>query len=167
MTKNPASSLYSLMRLQLSPACPGQARGGLQGGKGGYQQSYLAANGWFLRAAQQEDSTAHSKAAFWYNKAAHNGSAKAQSNLGFLYIKDDGVEKNNKPAMLWLGMAVKQGNASTQFNLGCMYYMGDGAPVNYDKAMAWFSNAAKGGHSLALQACKDIQDERTSPNLSY
>ncbi|KAG9065875.1 hypothetical protein KI688_002172 [Linnemannia hyalina] len=54
-----------------------------------------------------------SKAAVWYNKVAHNGSAKVQSNLGILYIKDDGVEKNNTLAMLWLVMAVKQGNAST------------------------------------------------------
>ncbi|KAG0322294.1 hypothetical protein BGZ97_007618 [Linnemannia gamsii] len=40
-----------------------------------------------------------SRAAFWYNKAAHQGFAKAQSNLGILYFKGEGTEKNNALAM--------------------------------------------------------------------
>ncbi|KAG0297942.1 hypothetical protein BGZ96_003921 [Linnemannia gamsii] len=106
-------------------------------GSNGYQQSYLEAIFWFLRAAEQEDATAQynigllyelgqgiqkdsSMAAFWYDNAAHQGLAKAQSNLGILYINGEGVEKDKALAMQWLIKAASQGNASTQFNLGCM-----------------------------------------------
>ena len=38
----------------------------------------------------------HAKAANWYRKAAEQGDAKAQHNLGWMYYKGEGVVKDER-----------------------------------------------------------------------
>jgi TPR repeat protein len=45
----------------------------------------------------------------WYRKAADQGHAKAQSNLGVMYYNGDGVPENHVRAYVWLSMAKTQG----------------------------------------------------------
>lgn len=44
----------------------------------------------------------YKKAAYWYRLAALNNDAICALNLGIMYLKGDGVEKNIKQAKLWL-----------------------------------------------------------------
>ena len=61
------------------------------------------------------------KAFCWYQKAAEQGYAKAQYNLGVCYANGTGVEKNIQKAVELYQRAVEQGNADAQNNLGHCY----------------------------------------------
>jgi TPR repeat protein len=50
------------------------------------------------------------EAARWYRKAAEQGYAKAQFNLGFMYANGEGVAKNFVLAHMWWNLARAQGH---------------------------------------------------------
>jgi len=52
----------------------------------------------------------------WYQKAAEQGDAAAQCNVGYLYKEGMGVKKNKKEAVKWLRKAAEQGD-----NIAKMY----------------------------------------------
>ena len=54
----------------------------------------------------------------WYRKAAEQGSAKAQYNLGVMYAEGTGVLKNDAKAVKWYRKAADQGDATAQLHLG-------------------------------------------------
>src|SRR5260370_768615 len=80
-----------------------------------------------------------------YRKAADQGDARAQNNLGAMYESGRGVPQNYTEAMKWYRLAADQGNARAQVNLGIMYGKGQGTPKNYAEAMKWFRLAADRG----------------------
>jgi hypothetical protein len=57
-------------------------------------------------------------AAQWYEKAAVEGDAEAQFNLGDMYKQGLGVEKNNALAIKWLRKAANQGHKAAKRRLG-------------------------------------------------
>ena len=52
----------------------------------------------------------YSKAREWFEKAAKQGHARAQFNLGFMYANGSGVEQSDSLAMRWYGRAAAQGD---------------------------------------------------------
>ena len=80
---------------------------------------------------------------------AKNGLAKAQYNLGVMYEKGQGVEKNLKKAKKWFQFAAEQGLAKAQYNLGLMYGKGKGVEKDYGKAIKWMTLAADQGNGKA------------------
>ena len=80
-----------------------------------------------------------------YRKAAEQGDAHAQYNLGVMYANGEGVPKDDREAVLWYRKAAEQGNASAQFNLGLMYMLGEGVPKDDGEAALLFHEAAKQG----------------------
>ena len=80
---------------------------------------------------------------------AKNGFAKAQYNLGVMYEKGKGVEKNLKKARKWFQFAAEQGLAKAQYNLGLMYGKGKGVEKDYSKAVKWLNLAAEQGNGKA------------------
>ena len=62
----------------------------------------------------------------WYRKAAEQGDAVAQFNLGTMYAKGEGVSQNDAEAAQWYRLAADHGLAGAQFNLGMMYAEGQG-----------------------------------------
>ena len=50
----------------------------------------------------------------WFRKAADQGFAKAQFNLGAAYYNGDGVPENHVRAHVWLSMAKTQGYESAK-----------------------------------------------------
>ena len=59
-------------------------------------------------------------------KAADQGLADAQENVGSLYAKGLGVSKNYAEAMAWYRKAADQGNADAQNDVGGLYEGGLG-----------------------------------------
>src|SRR6266581_506625 len=57
----------------------------------------------------------------WYRKAAQQGVAEAQYNLGVCYDKGLGVEKDAVEAVNWYRKAADQDHAMAQFNIGSCY----------------------------------------------
>ena len=90
----------------------------------------------------------------WYRKAAEQGDADAQSNLGYMYYKGQGVPQDYAEAVKWIRKAAEQGHADAQVGLGWMYFEGRGVPKNYVAAYGWFSVAAASGNGSAVRGCE-------------
>jgi len=82
-------------------------------------------------------------------KAAEQGFAEAQYNLGWMYRNGRGVPGNDAKAVEWYTKAAEQGYAKAQHNLGSMYYRGEGVPEDDAKAVEWFTLAAEQGDADA------------------
>lgn len=82
-------------------------------------------------------------------KAAEQGQAAAQSDLGAMYATGRGVPQDNKEAVDWFRKAADQGNPLAQYNLGLLYQEGKGVPQDYVEAVGWFRKAADQGLPLA------------------
>jgi hypothetical protein len=77
------------------------------------------------------------QAAVWFLKAAAQGNADAQFNLGLLYQNGQGVPKDPSLAIHWYLAAAARGNASAQINLGVLYAKGEGLPQHEAEAARW------------------------------
>jgi hypothetical protein len=86
-----------------------------------------------------------------YRKAAEQGDAKAQYNLGWMYGNGQGVPQDYQRAYAWFLKAAEQGDASAQFNLGVIYGNGQGVELDFKQAYAWFSVAAVNGVGQAVE----------------
>lgn len=82
----------------------------------------------------------------WYRKAAEQGYAIGQSNLGFMYENGYGVNKDYSEAVKWYRKATEQGNANGQNHLGYMYLNGLGVEEDYSEAIKWFRKSAEQGN---------------------
>jgi len=89
------------------------------------------------------------QAAKWYRKAAEQGLADAQHNLGHMYSNGYGVTQVYAEALKWYRKAAEQRSAAAQYNLGVMYGNGEGVPQDYAEAMRWFRKAAEQGWAEA------------------
>ncbi len=85
-----------------------------------------------------------------YIKAAEQGNALAQLNLGAMYdYGREGVPKDDQQAVVWYRKAAEQGNAGAQFSLGRMYANGRGVPKDDQQAVVWYRKAAEQGDTYA------------------
>ena len=83
----------------------------------------------------------------WYRKAADQGYAPAQCQLGFIYDKGRREQGNNSEAVKWYRKAADQGYSQAQNNLGILYQHGrEGAVQDYSEAAKWYRRAAELGH---------------------
>ena len=112
------------------------------------------------------------EAVAWFNKAADQGHAVAQYNLGAMYesrrgiVRDDAlaVERYRKAieqgetyyhtsedaeAVAWYKRAADQGYAAAQNRLGVMYDEGLSVLKNDYQAVAWYRKAANQGYAYA------------------
>ena len=89
------------------------------------------------------------EAVAWYRRAAEQGDATAQSNLGAMYAEGLGVPQDAAEAVAWYRRAAEQGDARAQYNLGGMCREGRGVPQDAAGAVAWYRRAAEQGHTRA------------------
>jgi uncharacterized protein len=80
---------------------------------------------------------------------AEQGRADAQSGLGVLYSKGQGVPQDHSIAFEWFTRAAEQGYVTAQLNLGQMYDQGRGVQQDYKIAVKWYTLAAKLGFAPA------------------
>ena len=73
----------------------------------------MCQNGW----GTEQD---HSEAVKWYRKAAEQGHANAQNNLGWMYQNGWGIEQDYYEAVKWYRKAAELGNVRSQYNIGEM-----------------------------------------------
>ena len=91
----------------------------------------------------------YNQAVYWYQKAAEQGHAGAQCNLGFCYEKGLGVAQDWNQAVYWYRRAAEQGQVNAQCNLGNCYYYGWGVTKDYNQAVYWYQKAADAGYAKA------------------
>ena len=81
----------------------------------------------------------YAEAAKWFRRAADQGVAAVQFNLGRAYEIGRGVPKDFVEAAKWYRKAADQDDATAQFNLGAMYYYGRGVEQDFVEAHKWFA----------------------------
>ena len=97
----------------------------------------------------------------WYRKAAEQGYARAQYNLGHCYEYGKGVEKNEIETVKWYRKAAEQGYAVAQNGFGFCYDNGTGVEKNEVEAVKWYRKAAEQGYADAqycLGGCYFIEN---------
>ena len=84
---------------------------------------------------------------------AEGGHALAQYNLGIMYRKGLGVEKDQLKALKWYQSAADNGLAKAQYGLGLFYEKGRGGlPKNVTAAVNLYMQSAEGGNAYAQLA---------------
>ena len=82
-------------------------------------------------------------------KAAEQGDAEAQFNLGLLYHDDKKLRKDETQIYEWIKKSADQGYLAAQGALGRLYSDGIGVKLDDKEAVKWYRMAANKGHSLA------------------
>ena len=78
----------------------------------------------------------------WYRKAAAQGDANAQYQLGVMFRNGEGVTRDDAESAKWYGRAAEQGHAGAQFSLGLCLRDGQGVSQDLVKAHVWLALAA-------------------------
>ena len=91
----------------------------------------------------------HAEAIRWYRKAAEQGHADAQYNLGIMYYEGKGVPQTTRKPSAGIARPPSRGTPTRQYNLGIMYYEGKGVPQDHAEAIRWYRKAAEQGHASA------------------
>jgi len=58
---------------------------------------------------RQDTAQSNEQSVKWYQMAASQGYADAQSNLGFMYYRGTGIPQNRSTAIMWFKKAAAQG----------------------------------------------------------
>jgi TPR repeat protein len=82
-------------------------------------------------------------------RAAEQGNALTQNNLGEAYKVAWGVEKSLARAAFWYRKAAEQNYARAQNHLGYAYENGEGVPKDSAEALRWYRKAADQGYRTA------------------
>lgn len=99
--------------------------------------------------SQYEVKTNLQKAFVLFKRAAAQGFAEAQYELGVLLTSGKAYSQNDEEAVLWYQMAANQKLAKSQFALGIMYKEGKGLKRDYVMARTWMDHAARSGFGNA------------------
>ena len=87
----------------------------------------------------------------WYTKAARLGKTPAQLALARLYLRGDGVKRNQgRAAALFRRAAVGGRNSQAQHALAVMLERGIGGKKDTAEALRWYRKAAANGYAPAL-----------------
>jgi len=101
----------------------------------------------------------YAEAAKWYRKAAMQGAASAQYNLGYMYLNGQGVPQNYAEAEKWYRKAADQGDADALGVLGLAYYLGKWVPKDLVQSYFWFSLAASRASGDERRRASDAKDQ--------
>ena len=77
------------------------------------------------------------------SELANQGNIRAMYDVGKLYERGRGVNKNITKAAEWFQKAASVEHAPAQARLGILYFEGRGVAQNYNKALALLTSAAK------------------------
>ena len=100
----------------------------------GHVQACLAWIYYNLSSANRDYQKAH----HWYEKSAVQGYSVAQSMLGLMFGRGDGVRRNAKAEIVWYRRAAEQGSPIGQFNLA----MALGDQGDFEGEFTWARRAA-------------------------
>ena len=89
------------------------------------------------------------QAVIYFQSAAKQGLASAQTHLGSCYYSGIGVKQNHQQAFEWFKKAAAQGDVTAQDNLGSCYLLGHGTSKNHTAAVEWYQKAADKGNASA------------------
>ena len=80
---------------------------------------------------------------------AEQGDARAQLEVGRLYISGNGVPQDDAEAVRWYRLAAEQGDAEAQSYLGGLHHQGRGVEQSYVEAAKWYRVSAEQGNAFS------------------
>jgi len=80
---------------------------------------------------------------------AEAGNARAQYDVGNMYLKGQGTVTDRRKALEWIGKSAQSGYRKAEFKLGLMYLRGMGTSEDSAKAEKWLRIAADKGYGPA------------------
>lgn len=89
-------------------------------------------------------------------RAANNGVAVAQKELGVCYLTGQVVERNFQEALNWFRKAAEQNFPEAINNIGVVYESGYGVKVDFCEAEKWYKKAADLGLTKAKYNLADL-----------
>ncbi|KAI8879975.1 HCP-like protein, partial [Backusella circina FSU 941] len=81
----------------------------------------------------------YAKVMAWSQLSAEKNYSCAQTMIGFLYHKGQGVPINYSIAIEYYLKAARQRDKDAWFHIGYLFECGDGVPVDKYKALEWYS----------------------------
>ena len=84
-----------------------------------------------------------------FARAAAEGDMRAANQLGELYERGDGVDRDPGRAAEWYRRAAEAGNREAQYNYAGMLRGGDGVALDAVESMRWYQRAADQGLAIA------------------
>jgi TPR repeat protein len=102
----------------------------------------------------------------WWRKAAEQGMANAQYNLGVCCANGHGVAKDNAEAVNWYRKAAEQNDTLAQYNLGFCYYKGVGVAKNAVQVYKWWLLAGAQGYEDAKEGMTMLEHLLTRAQLA-
>ena len=90
-------------------------------------------------------------------RAAKQGNARAQFDLGLMYAKGDGVQRNEREAFKWFHKSARNNYTEAKFYMGLSFAEGRGVKKQAQLARYWFKLAAKAGHRQAMAHLASIE----------
>jgi TPR repeat protein len=97
------------------------------------------------KAREALDRNDYAVALALYRRAADQGSAVAQANLGWMYDHGKGVPQDFAQALYWFRKAADQGDANAQYSVAAYYRRGLSVKQDYAQAIQWYRKAAAQG----------------------
>ncbi len=94
----------------------------------------------------------------FYRKAAARNYAAAQNDLGYMYERGLGVQKDLSEAVSWTFKAAQNGDRNAQFSLGVAYENGQGVRRDLGEAALWYRKAAKLGFQDGVNAVRKMAE---------
>ncbi len=96
---------------------------------------------------------------FWQvYTSALRGERVAEYQVGVMYERGMGVERDQAKAAEWYEKSAWQGYVDAQYNLALMYASGRGVDKNEERAMIWLAKAARQGDREARRLLLEIID---------
>jgi hypothetical protein len=87
-----------------------------------------------------------------FQEAAAGGIIEATAQIGYMYDKGLGVQRNYQKAADFWAKAAAQGDAHAMYDLGVCHQLGRGCKQNYRLAVMWYRRAAAKGLAPAMYA---------------
>jgi TPR repeat protein len=117
-----------------------------------------------LKALENHD---YATAVREFNAGVDRGEADAQVNLGIMYARGLGVEKDIAEAWRLFQLSAAQGNAQAQFRMGLRSAQGWGVQQDFAQASKWYQRAADQGDTLAEQNIASLYEDGFGVEQNY
>ena len=98
-------------------------------------------------------------------KAAEQGDANAQLNLGVMYRNGQGVPKDDSQAVNWYRKAAEQGHSEALFKLAKIYELGSDIEQNFVLAQTFYNLSEVAGNKNASTSKEMLRKKLTKDQL--
>ena len=121
--------------------------------------------GFLFHSTNRRDAELLAKSHHYFSKAAEQGNAEAQCQLGLLYAQGLGVTQDFEQAAEWYQRAAAKMHPKAQFNLAFLCAHGEGVEQDYIQAYMWYRLSTLYGYAQAQINLEFIAKKMTEAEI--